>query len=214
VSLSYNTISGQGDCLVQADGNYGDSTSEVDIYDNVLLGQTKWADSSQKSCLFYWSQPPLGRVAIQGNVIWNTRYYTTNPSNNTYADPKLVSENLASLNPSLAIGSPAIDKASTMITVKTDYAGNARPVGAGYDIGSYEYGSSPIVPPPPPTRKWHTGGAEPARLIGATGAASEPARRVSSSGTTARTVSTAPEQQHSLGAAFRRWLSGAEATLR
>ena len=221
VSLSYNTISGQGDCLVQADGNYGSSTSEVDLYDNVLLGQTKWADSSQKSCLFYWSEPPLGKVAIQGNVIWNTRYYTTNPPNNTYADPKLVSENLASLNPALALGSPAIDKASTIITVTTDYAGDARPVGAGYDIGSYEYGSSPIVPPPPPpTRKWHTGGAEPARLIGtgsntSASSASEPARQVSSSGTTSYKVVTAPEQQQSsLGAAFRRWLSNAGATLR
>jgi len=201
-SFSYNTISGQGDCLVQADGNYGDSTSEVDLYDNVLLGQPKWNDGTVKSCLFYWSSPPRGQVVIKGNVIWNTRYYTTNPSGNIYADPKLVSESLASLNPALALGSPAIDKASTVITVKTDYAGNARPVGAGYDVGSNEYGSTTSSggtggstgggTGTPNPRKWKTGGAEPARLIGTstTTTALAPARTVSSEQTTARPVST------------------------
>ncbi|HEX6612620.1 MAG TPA: choice-of-anchor Q domain-containing protein [Rhodanobacteraceae bacterium] len=214
-SVSYNTITGQGDCLTQADGNYGDSTSEVDMYNNVLLGQPKWNDGSVKSCLFYWSSPPRGKVAIQNNVIWNTRYYTTNPTGNTYADPRLTSESLSSFNATPLSGSPAIDKASTRITVKTDYAGNARPVGAGYDIGSYEYGSSPTSPtPPPPTstpRKWKTGGALPARLIGsATSTASAPARSVSSQQTPARKATISPVRAHStaLTDALRRWLDG------
>ena len=245
-SFSYNTISGQGDCLVQADGNYGDSTTEVDIYDNVLLGQSKWNDSSVKSCLFYWSSPLRGKVAIKGNVIWNTRYYTTNPAGNIYADPKLVSESLSSFNPALALGSPAIDKADTLITVKTDYAGNARPVGAGYDVGSNEYGSTGGTggstggtggstggggTTSPTPRRWHTGGALPARLIGSVSlstAGSAPARSVSTDATSApaRTVSSeqapAPKatassqkkQSYSLADTIRRWLSGEETASR
>jgi hypothetical protein len=47
-------------------------------------------------------------------------------------------------------GSPAIDAgvdpATLGVVVTTDYSGNARPQGAGYDIGAYEF----VVAPPPP----------------------------------------------------------------
>jgi hypothetical protein len=211
-SLSYNTIIGQGDCLIGPDE--GSSTSEVDVYNNVLIGEPLWNDSSKNSCMFWWGNPPTGKVNILGNVVWNTRYYTTYPSGNTYADPKLTSETMSTFNPLPLQGSPAIDKGSTVLTVTTDFAGDARPVGLGYDIGAMEYGSSPVTPPPtsppPPTkppRKWRTGGAEPARLIGSTtSSASEPARQVSTEQSSARKVTRTAQQQYSLGEVFRRWL--------
>lgn len=39
----------------------------------------------------------------------------------------------------LQINSPAIDSASSIYSVSTDFDGNIRPVGNGYDIGAYEY---------------------------------------------------------------------------
>src|SRR5690348_6207952 len=158
-SLSYNTIISQGDCVIT--NQEGDSTSEMDLYNNVLIGQPSFRSPDQKACLYWWNNnPPIGKVAVKGNTIWNTRFFTSYPTGNVYADPKLVNETLSGFNPALQSGSPAIDKGNILLTVKTDYAGNARPVGAGYDIGSYEYGSSSASPtPPPPTstpRKWKT----------------------------------------------------------
>jgi hypothetical protein len=220
-SLSYNTIISQGDCVIT--NQEGSSASEVDLYNNVLIGQPSFRSPDQKACLFWWTtNPPVGKVAIKGNVIWNTRYYTSYPAGNTIADPRLKSESLASFDPMPLSGSPAIDKASTVLTVKTDYMGNARPVGAGYDIGSREFGSTTVTPPPttpPPTttpkRTYSTGGALPARLIG-TSTASEPARSVSSQQTsvTASSTPVSTQQKVSWTEALRRWLSGEETASR
>ena len=49
----------------------------------------------------------------------------------------------------LSAASPAIDAGTTTNAPPTDFAGNARPAGAGIDLGAYEYGAS--VSPPPAT---------------------------------------------------------------
>ncbi|HET7557239.1 MAG TPA: right-handed parallel beta-helix repeat-containing protein [Rhodanobacteraceae bacterium] len=231
-SLSYNTIISQGDCVIT--NQEGSSASEMDLYDNVLIGQPSFRSPDQKACLYWWEKnPPIGKVAVKGNVIWNTRFFTSYPAGNTLADPKLKSESLATFDPTPLSGSPAIDKASTVLTVKSDYAGYARPVGAGYDIGSREFGSTQLVgqptppptnptppptnpPPPPTTRKYSTGGALPARLIGSSGtsSASEPARSVSSEQAPVQktsSTSTSTQREVSWTEALRRWLRG-EAT--
>lgn len=59
-------------------------------------------------------------------------------------DPLFV--NIAS-NWNLQIGSPAIDAGLTIASFADDYAGTARPQGAGWDIGAYEYSGG--VPTPP-----------------------------------------------------------------
>lgn len=46
-------------------------------------------------------------------------------------------------------GSPAIDAGSSLLAPLVDYDGNARPQGAGFDIGAFETGGSPPPPPPP-----------------------------------------------------------------
>jgi Ca2+-binding RTX toxin-like protein len=56
------------------------------------------------------------------------------------ADPKFT--NLSGNDLTLTSASPAIDHGATLAEVTTDYAGTARPQGAGYDIGAYEYHGS------------------------------------------------------------------------
>jgi len=43
----------------------------------------------------------------------------------------------------LRTASPAIDSGTTLNAPKTDLNGGFRPAGSGYDIGCYEYGSTP-----------------------------------------------------------------------
>ena len=61
----------------------------------------------------------------------------TSDHNLTSGDPKYV--NPAGGDFHLQSGSPAIDTGSSSSAPTTDFAGDARPQGAGYDIGSYEY---------------------------------------------------------------------------
>ena len=49
----------------------------------------------------------------------------------------------------LKAGAPCIDAGTTVSAVTTDFDGNARPMGAAYDVGAYEFGSSPPPPSPP-----------------------------------------------------------------
>lgn len=46
----------------------------------------------------------------------------------------------------ISAGAPNIDNGVTISTVTTDYFNTARPQGGTYDIGAYEYISSPVIP--------------------------------------------------------------------
>jgi hypothetical protein len=60
-------------------------------------------------------------------------------------DPKLV--NAAANDFHLTAGSPLIDAGTTLTDVTVDLDGTARPQGAGYDIGAFEYRSTQLTPP-------------------------------------------------------------------
>jgi hypothetical protein len=62
------------------------------------------------------------------------------------SNPQFVSSNLADASPDFKLmpTSPAIDRGITLSGVVDDYMRTARPQGAGYDIGAYEY--EPIYP--------------------------------------------------------------------
>jgi hypothetical protein len=87
---------------------------------------------------------------IQNNIVFNNKNHNeiyvesgaakgTVVSNNLLTDPKFV--NASSHDYHLQAGSPAIDKGANLssIGITDDLDGNARPSGAGYDIGAYEY---------------------------------------------------------------------------
>jgi|GEM_PF-1699566 len=58
----------------------------------------------------------------------------------------------------LQASSPAIDKGITLSQVTGDYQAGARPVGAGYDIGAFEHGSTPGTAGTPPLFPPDSGG--------------------------------------------------------
>ena len=67
----------------------------------------------------------------------------------------------------LKADSPAVDGGTAAGAPSTDLDGNGRPAGAGFDMGAYEYGSSPPEPEPgePGSRTWgqdSVGATEPA----------------------------------------------------
>ncbi|HXT02509.1 MAG TPA: fibronectin type III domain-containing protein [Elusimicrobiota bacterium] len=84
---------------------------------------------------------------LDGNIVNGGQSVATIASNVT-VDPLFV--NAAGLNFQLLAGSPAIDKGVNLSAqgVTVDIAGTARPQGAAYDIGAYEYGGGTTTTPP------------------------------------------------------------------
>jgi uncharacterized protein DUF1565 len=110
----------------------------------------------------YMSSGFSGTVA--NNIVYNGLVSSATPSglaltaNLANTDPKLVNpgsatmDNSTMVNANLMTGSPAIDAGLTIPDVTNDYAGTARPLGSGYDIGAFESGSTTSSSPPlPPT---------------------------------------------------------------
>jgi len=63
---------------------------------------------------------------------------------NISSDPKFLRYTGTALgNYRLQAASPAVNSGTTLYAPRTDFAGGARPVGKGYDIGCYEYGAAP-----------------------------------------------------------------------
>ena len=60
------------------------------------------------------------------------------------ADPRFV--DAASADYRLAWDSPAVDAGTSLDAPATDLDGNARPAGAGFDLGAYEYQAGPVPP--------------------------------------------------------------------
>jgi len=88
-------------------------------------------------------------ATITNNIIYGTQPYGAG----NYAlnsDPLFVSTSIPNFY--LQTGSPAIDYgSSTAFVPSTDYAGTARPQGAAYDLGAYEYTGVVPTPTPQPT---------------------------------------------------------------
>ena len=85
---------------------------------------------------------PVQNFTIDHNLIDGYRGYEGEIYGVDYVegDPKFV--NPAGANFHLQENSPAIDSGSSVDAPSDDYKGNQRPIGSGYDIGAYEYGST------------------------------------------------------------------------
>ena len=160
-AVRYNTIVGEGDCLILAIN--GDATSGVAIENNALIGKPDWIKGNQspqpQSCLFYWdSGPATWPVSYTGNLVWQTKNNTcpAGSGNLCNVDPQVSDANMATFNALPTATSPLINAAaSSVATLATDFLSLPRPALGGYDIGAMEFqgggggsgGGTPNVPP-------------------------------------------------------------------
>ncbi len=96
-------------------------------------------------------------VSTSGNTLRNNIVYSSGAltipggntsSNNLTTNPSFVDPTNGDFN--LVVGSAAIDAGFNLSgVVDTDFYGNARPSGAGFDIGAIEFGAGPIPDPSP-----------------------------------------------------------------
>ncbi|MCK9540354.1 choice-of-anchor Q domain-containing protein, partial [Dokdonella sp.] len=156
VNVRYNTITGQGDCLVVS--HLGSSNSRIHLANNALLGGVNWPaqqwGENKNTCLHYWV-PPYGgepdagepQLAYTNNLIWKVKNDVCPGGGNLcQIAPQITDANFATFNPLPSEGSPLID-AGAPPHVAIDYHGTPRPQGNGYDIGAVEVPAGGNPPP-------------------------------------------------------------------
>jgi len=142
--VRYNTIVGEGDCLILAIN--GDASSSVAIQNNALIGKPDWVKANQtpqpQSCLFYWDNNSASAwpVTYGGNILWQVKDNACPAGNTCNVDPQLLNESLTAFNSIPKSTSPVINKAATALgTVAKDSRNLPRPTLGGYDIGATQY---------------------------------------------------------------------------
>ena len=149
-TVQYNTITGQGECLVLAIN--GDSTSSVSIQNNALIGKPAWVRANQtpqpNACGFYWDGGPSSfPVTYAGNLFYQVKNNACpqGTGNQCNVDPHIKDLNLGTFNAMPVSGSPLIDKADSGSTTPIDFLSDGRPRLGGYDIGAMEYASDDLA---------------------------------------------------------------------
>jgi hypothetical protein len=114
--------------------NYTGATNNQ-VYNNTVYGNNGY-------CVYVGSDS-TGAI-VQNNVCWQNATNSikndgskSSIANNLTADPKFTDAGNKDFR--LQVGSPAIDAGVKISAVGTDFAGMARPQGAAYDLGAYEF---------------------------------------------------------------------------
>ena len=92
-------------------------------------------DATRAVVVAYTDEFSLSQVAAGG---W-AAYSGQDAHSQVVSDAETLFQNLAAWDLHLCPGSVAIDAGTAQDAPEEDYEGNARPQGAGYDIGAYEY---------------------------------------------------------------------------
>ncbi len=145
-SVQYDTIVGEGDCLILAIN--GDSTSAIAIDNTALIGKPAWTKANQhpqpQSCFFYWDKISASTwpATYAGNLVWQVKDNAcpNGTGNICGVDPKLVNASLSAFNSIPAPGSPLVNAAVTGAgTLAKDSRNLPRPAFGGFDIGATQY---------------------------------------------------------------------------
>lgn len=120
--------------------------SETGLVDNVLVRNNIISQNTQFQ-LVVDPRPGVTNILIDHNLIDGFRGATNEVYGTNYITGNPLFINLSGGDFHLQSSSPAIDMGISTGAPSTDYDGNPRPFGVGYDIGAYEY----IVSIPTPT---------------------------------------------------------------
>ena len=139
-TISYNSIIGQGDCLVMAaDGN---ASSRIRLQNNLLVGFPSWpSGGGTQSCLAYWDAAPSGAgFTYANNLVRSVRNDACPSGSICNREPRVVRLEPGAFDAHLLEDSPLRGAADgTLDAVREDHLGQPRPTFGGYDIGAYQY---------------------------------------------------------------------------
>ena len=113
---------------------FSETGADINIANNIMV--------APNSDVFYTSYGNASSVFQGYNLLYSatpTAGLAAAPlgTHDVIADPRFV--NASTGNFMLTANSPAIDSATPLLTMSTDYNGAPRPIGAGYDRGAFEF---------------------------------------------------------------------------
>ena len=140
-----NTITSEGDCLVLSGS--GGTTAQLNLSNNVLLGQVDWRQPWESSCVHY-SDGGLEKVTWSRNLVSGVKNGNC-PAGSLCMAPLLANATLTGFDATPLAASPLLDVASATLAPSDDLRRNLRPSGAGPDIGAVELGAAGAPAPSP-----------------------------------------------------------------
>ena len=154
VTVTNNTISGEGDCLVGAEfySDSGNATGaeRVTLRNNIFQGQVDFWQPFENTCLIYQETFPANPFDMDYSIINHVKDdLCPGAHDRCGVTPGLVNTGTDTFDAHLLANSPAINAGLASAAPADDFAGNARD--AQPDIGAYEYGAGP-PPTATPTR--------------------------------------------------------------
>jgi parallel beta-helix repeat protein len=126
------------------------STTQYDLYIAAPNGSTISGNKSDYNAIYRGGQPLALASAQFVSTLAAWRTATGYDLNSISADPAFIGTGSATAY-GVRDGSPVIDTGMNLAgLVVADYSAGSRPVGAGYDIGAFEKGSTGTTPTPAP----------------------------------------------------------------
>ncbi len=138
-TIRYNTVAGQGDCLMIT--TQGDASARVLVQNNAFIGGPEWRQSllgGQLTC-GHFAVDSEAPVTFQRNLFWQVKDDFCPAGNVCQHEPRVAQTKLARFDATPLPGSPLIDAGEALPQTSQDYFGRPRPVGTAPDIGAVEY---------------------------------------------------------------------------
>jgi len=145
VTITNNTITGEGDCLVEVicEGTCTGSET-VRMRNNIFVGQTDFISPSENACLVYQENFPADPLDADYSLIHNTKEDRCPVGSHDICQaPALVNETVDAFDAHLRAASPAIDAGTTEGAPSDDFDGYPRDTIP--DIGAFEFNASPLI---------------------------------------------------------------------
>jgi hypothetical protein len=147
VTVTNNTISGEGDCLVGAqfynDSGAATGAERVMLRNNIFQGHMDFLQPFENTCLIYQETFPSNPFDVDYSIINNVKdNLCPGAHDQCGVTPGLVNTGTDTFDAHLLENSPAINAGTTSGAPLDDFNGNARDVQP--DLGAYEYGSTPL----------------------------------------------------------------------
>ncbi len=140
VHMSHNTLTGEGDCLIDASckDESCDGTEKVEIENSLFLGHKDWRSGDQ-TCLYWYGDGLVTDPFSMSHSLVRDVKNQSCPGDDMLCNekPGLVNESLENFDGHLEPDSPAINAGTKSKSITKDIEGNTRTKAP--DIGAYEW---------------------------------------------------------------------------